>query len=102
MQKAYNKLDIVVNIASSLHSFQYNLHIGLLNSANINNIEICAILIQYLVNISICHLCSERMMNCITIVILENNRILRKWDLLVEAMVIQKEDHKSILVRGLL
>ncbi len=40
MQKAYNKLDIVVNIAGCMN---FNMiYIGLLKSANINHIEIHA------------------------------------------------------------
>ncbi len=42
MQNAYNKLDIAVNI-SSLHSFHYEVHIGLLTLARMNHIEIWAI-----------------------------------------------------------
>ncbi len=36
MQKTYTKLDIQY---SSLHAFQYNLHISLLNLAKMNYIE---------------------------------------------------------------
>ncbi len=52
MQKAYNKLDIVVNISVCTHF--NNFHIDLLKSANMIHIEIYAnfyILIQYLDNI---------------------------------------------------
>ncbi len=40
MQKAHTKLDIVVNIAVCTHFNDF--HIGILKSANMNHIEICA------------------------------------------------------------
>ncbi len=58
MQNAYNKLDIVVNIAVSTHFNMISILHGLLKSASMNILKFTqtAILIQYLVNILLAQL----------------------------------------------